>query len=39
MADNSKQNMASGKPDVQHVFTIGSKSIGRYGSYETLWIA
>ena len=35
MADNSKQNMASGKPDVQHVFIIGSKSIGQYGGYET----
>ena len=35
MADNTKQNMASGKPDVQHVFIIGSKSIGQYGGYET----
>lgn len=35
MADNSKQNMASGKPDAQHVFIIGSKSIGQYGGYET----
>ena len=35
MADNSKQNMASGKPDVQQVFIIGSKSIGQYGGYET----
>ncbi len=24
MANNSKQNMASGKPDVQHVFIIGA---------------
>lgn len=31
MADNTKQNMAS----VQHVFVIGSKSIGQYGGYET----
>ena len=35
MADNSKQNMASAKLDVQHVFIIGSKSIGQYGGYET----
>lgn len=31
MADNTKQDMAS----VQHVFVIGSKSIGQYGGYET----
>lgn len=31
MADNTKQNKAS----VQHVFIIGSKSIGQYGGYET----
>ena len=31
MADNTKLNMAS----VQHVFVIGSKSIGQYGGYET----
>lgn len=31
MADNAKQNMVS----VQHVFVIGSKSIGQYGGYET----
>ena len=31
MADNTKQNKAS----VQHVFVIGSKSIGQYGGYET----
>lgn len=31
MADNTKQSKAS----VQHVFIIGSKSIGQYGGYET----
>ena len=35
MANNMKQNMASAKPAVQHVFIIGSKSIGQYGGYET----
>lgn len=31
MADNMKQNNTS----VQHIFVIGSKSIGQYGGYET----
>lgn len=37
MADNTKQNRASGagEPAVQHIFVIGSKSIGQYGGYET----
>lgn len=36
MADrDTQQNMASGTGAVQHVFIIGSKSIGQYGGYET----
>jgi len=32
-----QQNVASGNPNsnVQHIFIIGSKSIGQYGGYET----
>ncbi len=32
---DNKQNMASEKAAVQHIFIIGSKSIGQYGGYET----
>ena len=35
MAEYEKQNMVSGTTSVQHVFIIGSKSIGQYGGYET----
>ena len=37
MVDNKKQNIAPSldKPVVQHIFIIGSKSIGQYGGYET----
>lgn len=36
MADNIKKpNMASDNTAVQHIFIIGSKSIGQYGGYET----
>ena len=34
MAGENKK-MASGRGNVQHVFIIGSKSIGQYGGYET----
>ncbi len=35
MADSANYSKPVGSHDIQHVFIIGSKSIGQYGGYET----